>query len=90
MRHYATVVNESLFDYDAAIGGRIHIAVRADPLAEKSFIRLRVWKDVLHLPGQRVFDVHDRLVNRRRGVKLNFDVYAFRACTIGSKWCKLG
>ena len=37
----ATVVNESLFDYDTAIGGRIHIAVRTDdPLAEKSFIRL--------------------------------------------------
>ena len=37
----ATVVNESPFDYDTAIGGRIHIAVRTDdPLAEKSFIRL--------------------------------------------------
>ena len=48
----ATVVNESLFDYDTAIGGRIHIAVRADdPLAEKSFIRLEDLEGRPRSPG---------------------------------------
>ena len=71
----ATVVNESLFDYDTAIGGRIHIAVRADdPLAEKSFIRLEDLEGRPFTSQGPGFDVHDRLVEatEERGVKLNF------------------
>ena len=70
----ATVVNESLFDYDTAIGGRIHIAVRTDdPLAEKSFIRLEDLEGRPFTSQGAGFDVHDRLVEatEERGVKLN-------------------
>ena len=70
----ATVVNESLFDYDTAIGGRIHIAVRTDdPLAEKSFIRLEDLEGRPFTSQGAGFDVHDRLVEatEERGVKLD-------------------
>ena len=62
----ATVVNESLFDYDTA--------VRTDePLAEKSFIRIEDLEGRPFTSQGAGFDVHDRLVEatEERGVKLN-------------------
>lgn len=71
----ATVVNESLFDYDTAIEGRIHIAVRTDdPLARKDSIRLEDLEGRPFTTQGPGYDVHDRLkeASDERGVALNF------------------
>lgn len=70
----ATVVNESLFDYETAIEGRIHIAVRTDdPLAERDYVRLEDLEGRPFTSQGPGFDVHDRLIEaaEERGVKLD-------------------
>lgn len=70
----ATVVNESLFDYEVAIEGRIHIAVRSDdPLARKDAVSLEDLEGRPFTSQGPGYDVHDRLkeATEERGVKLN-------------------
>lgn len=70
-----TVVNESLFDYETAIEGRIHIAVRADDaLAKKDFIRLEDLDGRPFTTQGAGYDIHDRLKEAadERGIALHF------------------
>ena len=88
----ATVVNESLFDYDTAIGGRIHIAVRTDdPLLRKASYASRIWKDVPSPLKELGSMCTIAWWRRPKSVVSSLTLCArVRVCTIGSKWCKPG
>lgn len=71
----ATVMNESLFDYDVAIEGRIHIAVRVDdPLAKKDSLTLEDIKGRPFTSQGPGYDVHERLkeAGEEQGMPLDF------------------
>ena len=85
------MVNGSLFDYDTPLMHFLSPFVLMILCREELHTSPRIGRTSLSPPKVRVFDVHDRLVKRSRSVASSSTrVYAFRACTIGSKWCKLG
>lgn len=88
----ATVVNESLFDYDTAIGDAfISPSVLMIPLPRRASYVSRIWKDVPSPPKVRVSTCTIAWWKRPRSVaSSSTSCVRVRACTIGSKWCKLG